>query len=350
MIEELKELVKLGYVRCQRHNSLPLTVYNYTQKTQYESALDTYPILYSCRGLVLDDDGNIAGRGFNKFKNRSEILPNERIGINDPIEISDKMDGSLLILFKYKGQIVSTTRGSFNSEQKVLGEKMFYNMYDESWIEDGKSYLFEVCSPENRIVCWYPSDNLVMLAILDTQTGQDLPRDSRFNLVKTYPTDGVCSEDFFEILKAQDIDNAEGFVIRRLSDNRREKIKFGNYCIKHKHITGMSTYSIYEMLRDNLSFDDIIELIPDELFVWLSATKDNILRNYSDIESKAKIAYEIVKDLPTRKDQAVALQKEYKDVMAVVFKMLDNYDPSEIIWKMVRPAKFVQPFANKGEE
>lgn len=62
MINELRQLETLGYVRAVNHQTLPLIVWNYTPVVQFEKKWSEYPLLRSCRGLVTDLEGNIAGR------------------------------------------------------------------------------------------------------------------------------------------------------------------------------------------------------------------------------------------------------------------------------------------------
>ena len=103
-------------------------------------------------------------------------------------------------------------------------------------------------------------------------------------------------------------------------------------------------------MKENKSFDEIIEICPDEFNSWLKKTKENFEKEYQIILAKATMAYEQVKDLETRKEQAILLLKEHKDISHIVFKMLNGQNYSEEIWDLVKPAKFVQPFSNKGEE
>jgi RNA ligase len=357
MITLLRQLESEGWVRGAEHPILPLIVWNYTPSTQFEKKWGDYPILRSCRGLITDLNGNIVGRGFEKFFNWEEHTIEEFPDSSRKLEITEKMDGSLLIIFRYDGQIVYSTRGSFCSDQAVAGAKLFREIYNEDWIEEGFTYLFEYISPDNRIVVSYNSSDLVHLAKIDNSNGFDVERDSRFNCVNVVELEGNCFADIFagySRLKSLNSPNKEGFVVRALSDGTypdwRCKIKFDDYCRLHKIVTGISNKNIWEHLRDGKSFDDILEIVPDEFFNWLTKTKNNLLDQYNKIEEQAKDAYDCVRELPNRKEQAVALMSNYKEVSAIVFKMLDGADYSGLIWNMVKPDRFVQPFANKGEE
>src|ERR1035441_5320121 len=65
--ERLDALVADGWLRSQRHPHADLWIYNYTEKTQYESHWT--PETLVCRGLILDQVGNVVARPFSKFFN-----------------------------------------------------------------------------------------------------------------------------------------------------------------------------------------------------------------------------------------------------------------------------------------
>ena len=121
---DLKTLHKYkdeGWLMNQVHPELPLTIWNYTQQTQFEGMWDE--ITLSCRGLVTDDEGNIVARPFKKFFNLEE-------GKHTPtkdFDVFEKMDGSLIIVFWYDGGWVVASRGSFISEQAIGASKIFFD-------------------------------------------------------------------------------------------------------------------------------------------------------------------------------------------------------------------------------
>lgn len=348
MLELLKKLENDGYVRTVKHNTLPLVVYNYTPKTQFEAAWGEYPILRKCRGLVLDIEGKIWATPFPKFHNWEELQPSELPCNGDKIEITEKMDGSLIIVFRYNDQVVYSTRGSFYSDQCLAAQKLFKEMYSEDWVEDGKTYLFEYIGFTNQIVVRYDKHDLVHLALLDTSSGFDLIRDSRFNLVPIYELHGgIMGDELYQKLKSLDMPNKEGFVIRQVSDGTfpdwRGKIKYENYIFLHSVMTNLSTVDIWERLKNNISLDDILDVAPDEFNEFIKKTKKDLEDKFNLLESKAKIAYETVKLIPLRKDQAAYINSFCKEIAPLVFKMIDNSTYDQIIWKMIKPERIV-PF------
>ena len=67
MLETLEKYHKEGLLYKQVHPSLPLTIWNYTEKVQYEGLWDDITLM--SRGLVTDDKGNVVARPFKKFFN-----------------------------------------------------------------------------------------------------------------------------------------------------------------------------------------------------------------------------------------------------------------------------------------
>ena len=64
---ELEKLAKDGYVRIQKHPTLPLSIYTYTQKTEIEK--NWTPETLMSRGLVIDDSGRVVINCVPKFFN-----------------------------------------------------------------------------------------------------------------------------------------------------------------------------------------------------------------------------------------------------------------------------------------
>ena len=93
MLDVLNKYYNDGLLYKQVHPTLPLTIWNYTEKVQYESAWDEITLM--CRGLVTDNEGNVVARPFKKFFNIEE----NKHTPTDKFEVYDKMDK---IIKKYK--------------------------------------------------------------------------------------------------------------------------------------------------------------------------------------------------------------------------------------------------------
>ena len=153
----LNDYIDNNLIMANKHPEYDIWILNYSPKTQAKKFWDEYTL--SCRGLVIDADGNILARPFQKFKNYEEYDPSE-IDMSKKFEIFEKMDGSLIILFYYEAKMtwILASRGSFISEQCLEAQKMFdVSLYD-TFIDSVSvhlTYLFEILYPENRIVIDY---------------------------------------------------------------------------------------------------------------------------------------------------------------------------------------------------
>jgi len=328
-------------IRVQKHPDHGLFIYNYTAAAQYERYWDE--VTLNCRGLILDEDMNIVARPFPKFfnlgENEHQIIPNE------PFDVYDKMDGSLGILYWINDQPFIATSGSYTSEQSVIATKMLYNKYKLSitQLDKNSTYLFEIIYPENRIVVNYDGMNaLILLGVIDTKTGEDRPlQDIGFPLVKKY--DGI--KDIHQ-LKAINIDNKEGFVIR-FQSGLRYKIKMEEYVRLHRLVTQISTVSIWAHLSQNahsntfdyqLTLTELLERVPDEFYDWVKEQETILRQAYLTIEQECQKDFKI---LNTRKETAkYFLSRPYPSVL---FNMLDNKDYQAAIWKQLKP-DFKKPF------
>jgi RNA ligase len=169
MLEKLNKYYEDGLLYKQVHPTLPLTIWNYSESVQYEKKWDE--ITLSCRGLVTDNDGNIVARPFSKFFNYEELTA-EQIP-NEYFDVYEKMDGSLGVLFNYNGEWILATRGSFTSEQSIKGRQLL-EKYDYNRLNPNYTYLFEIIYPENRIVCSYDFEDLILLGMIHTETGDEV--------------------------------------------------------------------------------------------------------------------------------------------------------------------------------
>lgn len=136
-LQVLKQYEQDGLLYSQVHPTLPLTIYNYTDKVQWENLWDE--VTLSCRGLVVDDLGNVVARPFRKFFNLSEGKTN----VTSNYEIYTKYDGSLGILFFYGGNWIFASRGSFTSDQAIKGFELL-TKYDYTLLDKENTYCFEI--------------------------------------------------------------------------------------------------------------------------------------------------------------------------------------------------------------
>ena len=93
----LDQMITGGYVRVQRHPSQPLSIYNYTEKAQFENVWNQATL--NCRGLIVDNaTRSVLARPFAKFFNHGQ--PGAPVlDLDEPVSVTDKADGSLGVLY-----------------------------------------------------------------------------------------------------------------------------------------------------------------------------------------------------------------------------------------------------------
>jgi RNA ligase len=348
MLNTLEKYHQEGLLYKQVHPTLPLTIWNYTEKVQYEGLWDDITLM--SRGLVTDDKGNIVARPFKKFFNLEE---GKHTSTSD-FDVYEKMDGSLGIFFYYEGGWVMATRGSFTSDQAVKGYEMMFN-YDFANLHKDYTYLFEIIYDQNRIVVRYPFEDLVLLGMINTKTGYEVnlhseDTDVRLkNLVSNVGLKVVNKYNGisdYRTLKSMVKNNEEGFVVR-FSNGNRMKIKGEEYLRLHKIMTQVSTTSIWEVLSNGDDIDTLLKDVPDEFYKKVKSYVGELKYSHFQISEycgKHHDSYRYGKYgdkevEPTKKEFAEFVQKNFdkKELHAVMFSMWDKKDYSPIVWKLIKP-------------
>lgn len=328
-LEILNQYQSQGLLYQQVHPTLPLSIWNYSEKVQYDSLWDD--ITLSCRGLVTDDKGNVVARPFRKFFNIEE-------GKHTPTEqfqVFEKMDGSLGILFFYGDEWVFASRGSFTSDQALKFKEIFTKKYKTSHLYTPNTYLFEIIYPENRIVVDYGNiEDVVMLGEINTESGDELDlnhyTNSIFNVVKEY--NGIKD---YSSLKSLVDNNAEGFVVR-FSNGDRMKIKGEEYLRLHRIMTNLSTTSVWEILSTNGKIDEFIKDVPDEFFRKIQDFAFDLSLRYYNLMKEYTECFEIIKNKTEDRKSFAEESKKYPHP-SLLFGLLDGKDISPMIWKMIKP-------------
>lgn len=378
MIEELNKLYDEGLLHKQFHPTYPLIIWNYSPRVQYEKLWT--PILMMCRGLVTDFDGKIIARPFSKFFNYEEHKPEDIP--NEHYEVFEKMDGSLGILFYYEreltsyerdvlyskemegfmdtddvktdeyydeigipkktGEWIMATRGSFTSPQAIKGKEILDRHDISSWRKDN-TYLFEIIYPENRIVVDYKGEEkLVVIGGFHTETGEEIPynslfwtQESGFEVVMTYKTWG----ESYDLLKEEIQKDREGYVIR-FKNGFRMKIKGEEYKRLHKILTNVSNRDIWEYLKDNKPFDELLEKVPDEFNDWVKETVRDLTVRFENIDNEYNNIFNSIYSI-NKKDFAEKA-KQYPH-SSLLFAMYNGKHTHKIIWKLLYP-NYSKPF------
>ncbi|QZE11717.1 RNA ligase [Streptomyces phage Karp] len=343
-LEDLEKAIADGWVRVQTNEDNTLFIYNYTEQAQYKRYWNN--VTLNCRGLILDSYNHIVARPWKKFFNFGErpLL----FSTDDPVEVTDKKDGSLGILYQHPmtGDYRIATRGSFLSDQAIHATNVWDNKY--SHIADpwhGVTFLFEIVYPENRIVLDYgETDDLILLGAVQNQYGWYYgPNEAAGMLNWTGPITEVfeyrTTNDCFKVHRS----NAEGLVIRCGSE--MVKLKQEDYVALHKLVTGLNERAVWERLMAGESRDTICSSLPDEFHGFVDKVADELETQFKEIYHSSHVSYcEILNKMPGKsalpKNEWRKLFASYAVKMPnydLIFNYLDNRPVAESIWKMIRP-------------
>lgn len=331
--ELLHQMVQDKLVTVNKHPEADLFIYNYTTKVQYDRLWNE--ITLQTRGLILDANMDIVARPFSKFFNLEEHKSEEIPQL--PFDVFEKMDGSLGILYWINDNPFIATRGSFESDQALKATEILYRMYSHTFthLDKNSTYLFEIIYPQNRIVVDYGNiEDIYLLSRICNTTGKDLSISDGigFPIVKRY--DGINN---LESLKAMNIDNKEGFVIR-FANGFRVKMKFADYIRLHRVVTNVSNVTIWEYLSEEKDFDELMEKVPDEFYNWVKKTQLDLINEFNCILTECKSVF---KKFESRKETAMYFQTQ--KYPSILFSMLDNRVVDKDIWRIIRP-KLSKPF------
>lgn len=280
----LQAAVDEGLVTDRHHGGL--RILNYTNKATYSEAWDEVTTL--CRGLVVDDRGEVVARPFPKF-----------FGVQEPhaptipdgcaMHVTEKLDGSLGIAYRHDGQTWITTRGRLDSPQGRQGTEIWRERYASVRFGPDVTPLFEVIYPENRVLVDYGTTrDLVLLAVIDIATGADLPLGAIDWPGPVAAVRRFGSVDEIIAGAEEDSDDAltEGFVARFDTGgdgpHLRVKVKSGRYVDLHRLKYGLNARRVWAVAAveamsahsgDHRAIASRLKLNPDEVLSRLHGAR-----------------------------------------------------------------------------
>lgn len=253
-LDQLQRDINAGYIKRSYHPTLPLTLLCYSHLAQFDQYWTNETIV--CRGLIYDEEGWVIARGPSKFFNHNQPQVEGKFKLTDQCIVSDKMDGSLGIYWRYGGEEGIATKGSFTSPQAIKATELYKNSelkeyYDQCWDQsmfNGDTPIFEIIYPEGRIVLDYGDkeylEHLGNVSILDGTITRPIISDIMI-AGRGRPMLTVA-----EALALPPRDNAEGLVLDVFSETGLLHVKYKQEDYKRLHaiITGTSSRNIWVYL------------------------------------------------------------------------------------------------------
>ena len=317
-----------------------IAIANYSDSAQFARHWDDVTV--NCRGLIYDGQGRILARPWRKFFNLGEAST-PVIGLDDKVEITAKMDGSLGIMYRRPGgQVAISTRGSLVSDQAKFATKLlqdcYANVINSEWV-DTYTFLFEIVYPENRIVVDYGDQkDLVLLGCVEIATGHyQSPAVAKALLGWTGPVVGLMPWETINQMYAAlgGGKNEEGYVIRRGND--LVKWKFPGYIELHKLIFGLSEKTVWEAISSDRSLDSLCEELPDEFHEFVKVTYNRLGMRWLLRLAELKGKFERLDSTVSRREFADAVWNDPDRSYMFLYLDKRGEDIAKAVWRELKP-------------
>lgn len=385
--EELEEFIKKN-LNKNWQDKLKKKPYNLKSVAQFTNHPTWWMLVYNlfdsdlsnkvvkqCRGTVVEvlDDGtvNVICAPYLKFFDIND--PNADI-INwnsKKLKVLDKIDGQLLKCFKYKGRDYWITNGGtglrtpldYETEEihnypelvaaalvapykrtktipkVVLSEDDF--SFGSDWVNalpDGWTLMFELTSPQNRIICKYDEVKLWFHGARDADGIEHSPEEvaKKFNIPYEIPKryDLSKKEDILKVLSQFDGKEKEGFVVVDEENWTRVKMKSPSY-LQMKFVRDNDTPQGIWLLVVTEQYDDILPNAP-ELKDKIYAQVDEVNKFKKEFISTMAYAKDVfVNDThKNRKNYAAWVNEQVPSVMRPWYFNACEGEPEEIFKKL----------------
>ena len=343
-LQEISALMAEKSISVKGAEGTPLLIFKYSDL----GADFTDPVVKCSRGIILDKsrDFEAVCVPFDKFGNYAESYADDIDWKS--ARVQEKLDGSLIKLWYYedKHRWVFSTNGTIFADDAHLTENSTFGdlirkasnyseLYNELDILDKDfTYMFELISPENRIVIGYPETKLVHIGTRNNKTGQEITEDIGIERPAEYSVhtlddaikyaNEICTPD----------ERHEGFVVVD-KDYHRIKVKNAFYLQAHYLMGKMNSAENIVKIIDAGDAGEILSYMPD--MSELKRCLEIFEEFKKDVSDYCRVTKEIFFDnapYPLTRE----LNKGYADVVlrggqcpfpSIMFKFRDYYEKSE---------------------
>jgi len=291
-------------------------------------------------------DGLLVSAGFKKFFNWAQeptIYPPPD-ALTKKINVVEKLDGSCLVVSKYKGELITRTRRALaktmlNGDEISLFEKKHPEVFNNPML-DTHSLLFEWMTPSNRIVVGYEAPEIRLIGAVDHDT---YAYASQKELDSYAHNIGVKRPKYFSFTSIEEmlaniavLKGEEGVCVYYGNDQHIRKIKSDWYLSVHNFRNAMNLKNIVDLylILEQPDYENFcLAVLNQYQYEGLAMAKPLIsmicdgMKEVKRIEEGMKtfIASKL-RSLPNRKLQAEMILSSYGTTNRadMVFTLLDN--------------------------
>jgi len=340
-LNELLELSKNSHICYEKHPESDLYIFGY-YNGGHEKPNVWNDLTKMCRGLIVDKNGNVIERPFEKFWTYRQYISEDTLLLSEnkvqkipncPYKVYEKVDGSMAILYWLNGAPKMATQRSFTSPKAEKATEILNKKYSHllDKIDKRYTYIFEAIYSETSILVDYGiEEELYLIGVIDKETGKsfDVP-DIGFPRSKDM-TSEISGVTNYDDLSKLNIKNLEGFIIHYEND-LRIKIKFPWYkemsLIKDKMLRNVKNYNYNQIILMQKMGIELKEL--SNIDIWECLKNGDV--NLNKIKSKLTIFHYTAGVEFWLNNQVNSLMNEYK-----------GQENESLAWDKIKPSKQVK--------
>jgi len=345
----LEDYVDRNLLRKQEDEDL--VQYNYSEYCNNNALWDEITMFN--RGNIYEKKtGNLIARAMPKFMNFGQHdEETQKVFLNRTFTVTEKLDGCLGILYKYKGKIRCNSRGSFDNyvtdKIKDIIDKKHYVLLNH--LLEYQTLNVEVISPETKIICDYgDEESLYLITSYSTISWNENTRMTNDLISQcTYiPIVKQVNMTWDELLTWQKESDGkeEGFVLCFENEDGtydRVKVKSDDYMKIAAAKRNLCRHTLWKLMKSDLEqktdlLSPYMDAVPDEL----AKTAQRYYKELLDaMEVKQKEAYDLyleTKDVP-QKELCKVLMEKNPDLRGAVFNIRKGIPIDKILIKLIEP-------------
>lgn len=260
-------------IKCKTDGAL--AIFNYGYDCDFGD-----PLVQEARGIIIDTEKlSVVCFPFRKFGNHNEYYADEIDW--DTARVQEKVDGSIIKLWynERRDEWQFSTNGMIDADSaeidgligksfgEIIKEADNYGDIPFGELDRDSTYIFELVSPETRVIVDYGRTTLYHIGTRSNLTGVEYDADIGIKKPASYPLHSLneCIEAARALNEGAGEDvGAEGYVVVD-SQYRRVKVKSPDYLMQHRlRLSPVASKKtcIELVLGDRESFDTAIRLNP----------------------------------------------------------------------------------------
>ena len=362
--ENWEELLNQKCIKVKRKDNLAIFNYELNMGIDLGVNIDFLdPIVKSCRGIIVDlDTMQVVCYPFDKFGNYTEYYADDIDWTT--ARVQDKIDGSIIKLYWYKSEWCWATNGMIDASDAetcsdryktyldLIKSAVNYKNIPFETLDKDCTYIFELTSPENRVVIEYNYTQLWHLGTRHNKTGIEFNLD--IGIIKPNEYALKSLDDCIaavEKLNKHDRCEYEGFVV--VDDNyHRVKIKSMAYLTVHRLRDSGSKLTkrrMLELILSNTNVDKLCEDFPNEacIIYWYKYQMAKLERDVTSFITFARSLWEEYE----HDRRAFAFQIKDEKFKSFGFRAIDTDDSiRDILYSTKRSTleNFIEDFKERA--